>query len=315
MGEREADQHRHREAHTEVREEPTAHERFAFVRAFALSFLIPALAACPKKPPPPTPAASTVDAGEVAVAVDAGAVDLDAAVAEPFDAWVPDHPKLTLEVDWENRYGDAPRFNYKPLGLPALSPDGQRVVVPGTENDRSQDPSFRLITLLADDREESSVTLQNVREYRDAMYPADVDYPTPAITDPVFKKLAKDVNKRLADATATLAAYHPLPPCRLVREGEAGVRITAECVGLQVVYEQHHLRVIGHGGHVRLDRSVAAWKLPTVALPPGYDQKEELHAMYGDAAHNMLVVEMMSVAMARYYGGTAARWHIVKLGP
>jgi hypothetical protein len=270
------------------------------------------LAGCPKKPPPPAPAA----AADAAVAtVDDSGVDLDAAVAEPFDAWVPDHPKLALKIDWENRYGDGPRFEYSHAGLPALSPDGNHVVVSGSENERTQDPSFRLVTLGAnDDREESSVLLQNIREYREAMYPPDIDYPTPAQTDPIFRKLGKQVDDRLATANATLANHHPLAPCKITKEGEAGVRLTAQCVGLEVLYEQHHIHVVGHGGHVRLDRSVAQWKSAPSALPAGYESHEEIRGIYGDATRNVLVFEMISVA-TRYYGVLAPRWHIVKLGP
>lgn len=292
------------------REEGLDFVRSLSVRAGVLLLLL--LAGCPKKKPPPTPTATEQDSGVTASADDAGIED--AKIAEPFDAWVPDHPQLALKIDWENRYADAPRFEYTHLGLPALSADGQHVVVSGVENERTQDPSFRLITLGAnDDREESSVLLQNIREYREAMYPPDIDYPTPAQTDPIFRKLGKEIDGRLANANASLSHHQPLPPCKITRDGEAGIRLTAECQGLQITYEQHHLRVTGHAGHVRLDRSVAQWKNAT-PLPVGYDSHEELRSMYGDAAHNVLVVEIATVA-TRYYGVLAPRWHIVKLGP
>lgn len=287
-----------------------ANPRVASIVRLALLALL--LAGCPKKQPPPPPAVTEADAGEITDASSQSA-ELADVFEEPFDAWVPERPSIVLKPDWENRYDNGPKFVYETLGLPALSPDGQRIVVSGTEIDRTADPSFKLITLLADDREESSTVLQTTREYREALYPSTVDYPTPEVTDPIFRTLIKTVNKRLSDASATLAHHTPLPPCRLEPKDDAGIRLHATCVGLSVTYEQHHLHVIGRGGHVRLDRSVAAWK-DTVPIPGAVGWHDEVKGIYGDAAHSVLVFKISTVAQ-RYYGNLSPKWHVVKLGP
>jgi hypothetical protein len=272
------------------------------------------LGGCPKKTPPPAPAAEEHDASVATQELDAS-VDLDAETAERFDAWVPEHPTITLKPDWENRYNynDAPRFVYEAVGIPAIAPDGQRIVVTGMEYDHSNLPSFRIVTLRLDDREESASTIQSEREFHDALYPPNVDFPTPEITDPIFRTLIKSVNKRLLDVNATLVHHQPLPPCRLEPQDEAGIRLHATCVGLSVTYEQHHLHVVGRGGHVRLDRSVASWKR-TAPIPGLTGVKDEVRAIYGDASHNVLVFEIETIAQQSYLF-ISPKWHVIKLGP
>lgn len=297
----------------ERREEAAAARRWRGVRAGHVVLAAALLGGCPRKEPP---AAPPPDAGAVALA-EAGAEPDDGsalAALEPFDAWAPARVAIALDVDWENRYADAPRFTYSWPGLPALSLDGQRVVVAAAEPVRSNDPSLRLVTLRVDDREESSTMLQATREYRETMYPPYVDYPSPGVTDPLFRKLIKDIDRRIASANASLASHRPIPQCKLEREGDAGVRVAATCAGLRVTLEQHHLTVIGRAGHVRLDRSVAAWKSDPTGLPPGYETTQELRAMYGSADLGIVVVQLDRVA-ARSYGQGFARWHVVKLGP
>lgn len=270
--------------------------------------------ACPRKKDPPPPVVA--DAAQArASEEDASVSDAAVTALPPLDAWVPEHASITLTADWRDRYNDGPKLEYTTLGLPALSADAQHVVVHGREDDRTPDPSLRVITLsVAEDRQESSSTIQALREYREALYPSSVDEPTPALIDAEFRKLIKEVDKRIASTNASLASYAPIPPCRLEPQDDAGVRLAATCAGLFVTYEQHHLRVVGRGGRVRLDRSVAAWKTPPTTPLPNVEYTQRVEAIYGDA-ERAIVVFKFQIAALRYYGATPSVWHVVKLGP
>lgn len=299
------------------------------VRAcLALSFLPALTLGCPKKSGTegtPAPVASSVVGGP--------AEEGGAPIASEFDASTPAKPEVSLKTDWVNRSGDAPDIKYETAGLPALSADGQLVVVPHHEENAAY-PNLQLVTMRAFDEQRVGTTvIQTVQEYYEALYPPYVDWPTPSITDPKFRDLFKVVERRIASTNAQLAAWKPLPKCRIEEPendedpdgGDAGAadagsarkREVIHCPGLEIIHDKHRLRVVGRGGHVRFERKTTwrrpGWVYPGSA-PTSINVVDKLDAIHGDAAHGVLVVHVTYEVTPRYYGrGMQPEWHVIKL--
>lgn len=288
--------------------------------AFALLPVV--LPGCPKKPAPADGGApvaeTTVGAGP---AGDAGAPD-----PVEWDASVPDKAEVVLETDWIHRAGDAPAIVYDMPGLPAVSPEGQLVVVPFHE--ANPFPSLQLVVLRAQDEQRTNLTaIQTAWEYSEALYPPYADRPTRAITDARFRDLFQVVGRRIAAANAQLAAWTPLRKCHIEEPDKAGEdagvdagsprpRQVIRCPGLQITYDRHRLRVVGRGGNVRYERKTS-WRRPSWVYPTRMGAMtfaDSIESVHGDAAHGVLVVRVTYDVTPKYYGrGAEAEWHVVRL--
>ena len=284
----------------------------------ALAFLPALTLGCPKKSAPDQAAAPAVTEG-AAAATDG---DADAPSAYDFADASAAKAEVVLKVDWINRNRDAPDMKYTTPGLPAVSADGQLIVVPHEEETGAY-PNLSLLTLRAwDEQPQGNTVIQTVQEYNETLYPPYVDWPTPGITDPKFRDLLKVVDRRIASTNAQLASWRPLPKCRVEKDedeaedagaddaatpvlggglgggsrfggfaapppmgpdgGVARHRQVIHCPGLEIIHDRHRLRVVGRGGRVRFERKTN-WRKPGAA--PGYG--------YGAVPASVVVVDTL----------------------
>lgn len=289
----------------------------------ALTFLPVLLFGCPKKHEPANGGAPAAEATvQASSADDAGAPD-----PVEWDASVPGKVEIVLKTDWLHRNGDAPTIAYDTPGLPAVSPDGQLVVVPVHEENPFA--SLQLWVLRSHDEQRTDLTvIQTVQEYSEALYPPYADWPTRGITDARFRDLFKVVERRIASANEQLAAWKPLRQCRIeepdksmdeagVDAGWAQARQVIHCPGLEIVYHRHRLRVVGRGGSVHYERKTN-WRHPgwvsAGRMPASMTVVDRIESVYGDAAHGALVVRVAYDVTPKYYGRQGdVEWHVVRI--